>query len=226
MSKRQYQPVQKARYNLVGRRFGRLIVTELLGSNSNRHYWRCICDCGNESEVATSPLLNGNTQSCGCAFRENSLAASTTHGMSGTPLYSSWLRMLQRCEDKNCSDYQYYGARGITVCERWHSFELFYADVGERPEGMTLERINNNDGYGPDNFRWATRLEQMQNTRSTRQVEYEGRKWSISELARHCGIKPRTLNARINKLGYTVEQAVSKAVKPGAMLNGNNWRGR
>lgn len=133
--------------------------------------------------------------------------------------------MIQRCEDRNCGDYRYYGARGITVCERWHDFDLFLEDVGQRPEGGTIERVRNEDGYGPDNFKWATRYEQMQNTRQTRLISHNGQTKSVSAWAREYGIAPKTLSARLNVLGYSFEDATNKKVECGIMLNGKTWKG-
>jgi len=218
-----YTPVRKVREDLSGRVFGRLSVVRLLGSWMNRHYWLCLCRCGRSTEVATSTLKIGNTRSCGCLSREVTSSASTTHGMSKHPLYGTWMRMIQRCEDKGCTDYQYYGARGITVCVEWHNFPNFISDVGQRPVGGTIERCNNDKAYGPDNFRWATRHEQMQNTRGTRLITHNGTSRSISEWARHFNIKPRTLNARLNRLGYSFGDAITKEVRCGVMLNGKTW---
>lgn len=221
---REYKPIQKVRSNLIGHTFGRLTVESLLGSYNNSHYWKCLCTCGNKSEVKGSALKVGNTTSCGCKGVDRLRAVSTTHGQSNTPLYGVWRRMVQRCEDANCTDYQYYGARGITVCDAWHDFSTFAADVGDRPEGLTIERIRNDEGYGPNNFRWASRLEQMQNTRGVSPITYEGRTMSTSAWAREVGIAPRTLNARLGVLGYSVKDAITKPVKPGAMLNGKTWK--
>lgn len=220
---RTYTPVAKTRLNLVGRVFGRLSVVDLLGSNLNRHYWRCSCACGGIVDVCTSSLMNGNTKSCGCVAPEKTRARNKTHGLSEHPLYGVWQRMLQRCEDTNCGDYAYYGARGISVCAEWHDFQVFLRDVGERPAGLTLDRKDNNEGYGPDNFRWATRLEQMQNTRSTRKLTYRGETRSIPAWAREFGIQPSTLRARLDRLHYSVEDALTKDTKPGQMLNGKTW---
>lgn len=220
---RVYTPIIKTRENLVGEVFGRLSVVSLLGSYRNRHYWRCACACGGTTDVPTSSLKVGNTASCGCIAPEKTRIRSTTHGLSAHPLYGVWQRMLQRCEDANCGDYTYYGARGITVCAAWHDFPVFLNDVGERPTGATLERRDNSKGYGPDNFRWATRLEQMQNTRSTRALTYQGETKSLATWARAFGIQPSTLRARLDRLCYSVEDALTKTPKSGQMLNGKTW---
>lgn len=221
---REYVQVRKVRDDLTGQVFGRLTVIRLLGSYKNQHYWLCSCSCGGESEVPTRSLRSGNARSCGCVAREKAAKRRSTHGRSGTPIYGMWRRMIQRCEDVNCGDYKYYGARGITVCTAWHDFPTFLMDVGERPDGMTLDRIDNDSGYKPGNVRWVTRQEQMANTRRCRYVEYNGETKTVSDWARERGIKPRTLHARLHTLGYTVEEALSKDVYPGRMLNGKTWR--
>lgn len=149
-----------------GRRFNRLLVLEEAApyiSPSGKAYaqWRCLCDCGKRVVVLGSYLRSGHTQSCGCLQRER----STTHGMSKTSIYWIYVGMHQRCYDSNSPPYKNYGGRGIKVCEHWHSFENFYADMGDCPEGLTLERIDNDGNYESGNCKWATRQEQNLNAR-------------------------------------------------------------
>ena len=219
-----YKPVSKVRFNLVGQKFGRLTVEKLLGSYKNRHYWLCRCDCGGFNDVSTGALKSGNTGSCGCLISEGIIARSTTHGQSRTPLYGMWSRMIQRCEDTNCGDYKYYGARGITVAAEWHDFPTFLKDVGERPKGLTLDRVRNNEGYGPSNFKWATRQEQANNMRSNVKTYVDGKLLSIKEMAEKAGTSYGTMKARLTRLGYSAEEALNKPVKCGEMLNGKCWK--
>jgi hypothetical protein len=149
----------------VGERYGRLTVRAYAGQPRRERRWLCECDCGEMVEVGTGSLRSGNTRSCGCLRRDTNTARLTTHGASKTRTYASWKTMLQRCDDENHVAFSYYGGRGITVCERWRSFENFLADMGKRPEGKTLDRIDPDGNYEPSNCRWATYKEQRANHR-------------------------------------------------------------
>ena len=133
-------------------------------------------------------------------------------------MYGMWCRMIQRCEDANCGDYKYYGARGITVAAEWHDFPTFLKDVGEHPDGRTLDRIRNDEGYGPNNFRWATRSEQCNNMRSNVKTYVEGKLLSIKEMAEKAGTSYDTMKARLTRLNYSPEEALHKPVKCGQTL--------
>lgn len=120
------------------------------------------------------------------------------HGWAGTPIHNIWMGMRDRCSNPNRHEYHHYGGRGIKVCERWQTFENFLADMGERPSAKHgVDRIDTNGDYEPGNCRWATQAEQLRNTRRTRWLIYEGKQWCAAELARHLGIKPRTLFGRL-----------------------------
>lgn len=154
------------------RRFGRLVAKEFAYKRGAVHFWHCVCDCGNTVVVAKNCLPSGNTQSCGCLNRELCIKRKLTHGHSNrrgkgsaSKTYSSWQAMKKRCTNPKATDYAYYGGRGITVCYRWRKFENFIQDMGERPEGMTLDRKNPNGNYTPRNCKWSTYLEQRLNQR-------------------------------------------------------------
>ena len=213
-----YREPERPGKDITGRQFGRLKVSHRLGTFNKMHYWLCVCECGRSVEVPASQLLSGNNRACGCLGSEITTRRNTTHGQSKTPLYGLWHRMIQRCEDQNCGDYIYYGARGITVCESWHDFEKFKEDVGDRPKGFTIDRIDNSLGYGPNNFRWASRTEQANNMRSNVKTLVDGKLLSIKEMADKAGIAYGTMKARLCRLGYTPEQALGKPVKCGQTL--------
>ena len=152
--------------NLKHQTFDRLTVVQRIQNNiGERTKWLCYCNCGNTSIISTSDLTTGHTRSCGCLCKERTSQAKTTHGMSHSSEYYIWSSMKDRCLNKNNHAYPIYGGRGVTVCERWLKFENFYADMGDRPDGLTLDRRNNDAGYSPSNCRWATRIEQARNQR-------------------------------------------------------------
>jgi hypothetical protein len=194
--------------DLTGERFGRLLVHKADGYNKHHQlYWLCECDCGKHKHVLGYSLRNGVTQSCGCLHKETTAAINLKHGMTRTPIYGQWHSMMQRCYDKNSQAYDRYGARGITVCDRWHDFENFYADMGDKPEGMSLERGDNDDQYSPENVKWATTKEQANNRRSSKFIEHDGKRMTIAQWADHVGIEMRTLWSRL-KRGIPMAEAL------------------
>lgn len=149
--------------NRIGHRFGRLVVTKQEPNDKGRVVWRCACDCGNIHITAAINLSTGKTTSCGCFQRESQGDRARTHGKSKTITYRSWAHMHARCYRPTDPKFPRYGGRGITVCEQWHKYENFIADMGERPRGRTLDRKNNDGPYNPDNCQWATPTQQVRN---------------------------------------------------------------
>jgi hypothetical protein len=195
------------RIDVVGQRLGR--VTVLRDGNkkqSGRRTVDCRCECGTEFNCEPRDLLRGKTKSCGCYQRDavsRSSARRVTHGMTGTPEYNSWIKMKARCNNIEDAKYPDYGGRGIKVCLAWDDdFERFYRDLGSKPAAdFTLDRIDVNGNYEPENCRWASPKEQSRNKRSHRFVEYMGREMPLSEACELAGINYRTALYRLNTGG-------------------------
>jgi len=193
---------RKARSDLSGKTFGKLFVIEWAGNSR----WKCLCDCGNETFVLTANLNRNNTTSCGCIRNIKASARNTTHGLSNTHVYKTWLSMRRRCREVKNASYKDYGAKGIDVIDKWYSsVEEFLKDVGHPPTPEhTLDRIDNSKGYQPDNVRWATPTEQSRNRGICVQVDFQGQHFdSISHfvewLATQTGISKKTLTNGIEK---------------------------
>ena len=158
----------------TGDKYDRLtIVKEVENINmKNVRFFLCSCECGNQKVIALNSLRRGDTKSCGCYRKQIVTERSVTHGLWGQPLYNTWVNMKQRCYNPNFRDYKNWGGRGIKVCDRWiNSFSNFINDMGERPDGKSLDRINNDGDYEPSNCRWATSKEQIKNQRNTKSVK-------------------------------------------------------
>ena len=197
---------------MVGKVFGRLTVDALHSKDSvGRKSWVCSCECGGIKVATGDNLRRGLTQSCGCLQKQRASDASITHGMARTPTYIVWANMVARCTNSESQSWHNYGGRGITVCERWLTFSNFLEDMGERPEGMSLDRRDNSKGYEPGNCRWATREEQANNTRSNLVIEFEGQKKSASEWGRERGIPGYLVAQRIRR-GWSAYRAITQPV--------------
>ena len=192
------------REDLTGQKFGRLTALKYVGA----YRWECVCECGTIKAVQTGKLKKGETRSCGC-LKLDIVHAKPKHGMWGSREYNTWAQMIARCVNPKATNYDEYGGRGIKVCDRWlESFENFLADMGERPEGMTLDRIEVDGNYDPGNCRWATNAEQARNTRRNVYIEANGERMVIFDWAKRSGIHETTIMHRL-KNGWSPEDAVT-----------------
>lgn len=186
--------------DLTNQKFNRLTALFPCKFEHGFYYWRCVCECGNETDVIGSKLRSGKIKSCGCAR----VGVNKKHGLRSHPLYSKWVNMKQRCINTNCCSYSNYGAKGISVCDRWfNSFENFYNDVidGWR-KGLHLDRIDNNGNYTPENCRWVSGKENQNNKSTNVWVTHDGRTHTLAKWAEELGVKDNTLSAR-RRRGYT-----------------------
>lgn len=208
--------------NLSGQKFGRLTVTDSFRIVSGRFYWDCKCECGNSKLVAALHLKANRIRSCGCLAREMTSKRNTIHGHSKRGewhrLYGVWFRMIGRCKNPKDPKWKDYGGRGITVCERWKDINNFIADMdGYFSHGLEIERINNDGEYSPVNCRWATRREQMLNTRRSRKININGVVKNITEWCDQLGVKIETFYWRVNR-GMSDVEALLKPLQPGRKL--------
>lgn len=193
----------------INKRYGRLIITGFKGNEGKDKYQAfCKCDCGNETEVYLYSLKNGDTTSCGCYNLEVTKTRSTTHGQTKTTEWNIWSCMRDRCSNKNSPAYKYYGERGITVCTEWSKFENFYKDMGRRPEGLSLDRIDNNKGYSKDNCKWSTWTEQSRNRSFNVNLTYKGVTKCLSAWAEEYKLNYKCLHKRI-QVGWPIEKALT-----------------
>lgn len=207
--------------DIKGQKFGRLTTIEYKGLDKfGKALWLCKCDCGNEITTSSNLLRGGHTRSCGCLQKEavsRTGKSCTIHGATVNgkrdPLYVVWCSIRQRCENINNKDYHNYGERGITVCSEWQTFMPFreWALENGWQQGLTIDRIDNNSGYRPDNCRFVTIKENNRNKRNNYIVHYGGRDWVLGELAEYYKISPYVLYRRI-KLGWPLEKALFKKV--------------
>lgn len=220
--------------DLTGLKFGRLTVNRRVVVPTRKGvFWECLCDCGTTKVVSSTCLVNGNSKSCGCfrreMMREEGKVRNLRHGEGGngkeSAEYRTWAAMLSRCNNPRHRNYKNYGARGITVCDRWSVYENFLADMGRRPSDLhSIDRIDNDAGYTPENCRWATYEQQNNNQRprrndlrvSTReQFTHEGKTQTIAAWCRELGLKLVTYRAR-RKYGLSIEEALFTPLqKPG-----------
>lgn len=203
--------------DLVGRQFGRLTVISLNQNRScnKRKFWNCTCICGAEKVVDGENLKGRKTSSCGCLAREiHSIIHAKRRKFSPEEkaFRHIWRLMIRRCHNHRDKVYHLYGGRGIKVCERWHDYASFKADMFPRPSNMTLERIDNNDGYYPGNCRWASYAEQCNNRRSNNYQTINGITKTVSEWCNQYKISASVVYQRLRR-GWDIESALTKPVR-------------
>lgn len=202
--------------DLTNLRFGKVTVVGFSNMDkNNKARFLCRCDCGKEFVVIGASLLSGNTRSCGCLKKEQWLKQRTKHGLSKTTLYPIWGEIIQRTKNKKNRDYKNYGGRGIKVCKEWEeNFKSFYewSIKNGYKKGLSIDRINVNGDYCPENCRWATPKEQGRNTRKNQKISFGGETHCISEWAEILNIKDNILRFRI-KRGWTISRALTQPVR-------------
>lgn len=204
--------VIEPRIDLSGQKFGRLTVLRFIEKKENRYFWLCKCDCGNEVIIRNDSLKSKNTQSCGCYSIERTVKRSIKHGMSGTPIYNTWKSMIDRCTKINYPGYKNYGAKGISICNKWLTFEGFYDDMGDRPPRKTLDRKENSRNYCKENCRWADPITQANNTSRNLFITYNNKTQTIAQWAKELNFNYYILKARLGKLHWSIEKSLTTEV--------------
>lgn len=200
--------------DLVGIRFGKLVVISRHPENTkaNKARWVCKCDCGNHCVAIGGSLTSKKHVSCGCHRKYIAIQRVQTHGMSGTFEHRVWKNILARCYRPTSTHYASYGGRGISVCDEWrNSFLAFLADVGHAPsKNHQIDRIDNNGDYNKQNCKWSTRTEQCNNRRNNIIVTYNQQQMTLSQLCRKLNLPYETVRRRIRDYGWSIEKATSK----------------
>jgi len=202
--------------DLTGQKFGKLKPTKYLGESK----WLCLCDCGKEKIINSKSFKNGHTKSCGCLYKDNKNGLK--HGYytnkKTSKIHKIWKHMIERCTNPNVKQYKDYGGRKIRVCYRWSNknpkgFENFYKDVGDPPKGKSLDRANNNKGYYPNNWRWATPKEQANNRRNSILITFNNKTQSLQKWAIKYNINPNRLWRRLYQLNWPIEKTLITPIK-------------
>ena len=194
--------------DLTGQKFGRLTVISFSHMDISISKWLCKCECGTERILIGSSLKNGTTKSCGCLRKERITSSLTIHDKSRTSIHNLWVAMRQKCDNKNNKYYVDNGGRGIKVCDRWHIFENFYEDMGDKPTDIhMLSRLDNNGDFSSDNCKWISLEEHVKNRKNRRELNFDSKIHSIAEWSIISGTRPTTIQARL-KRGWSHEEAV------------------
>lgn len=202
------------RIDITGKKFGMLTVLHPHGRDKwSKLYWNCKCDCGNEHIVCGEHLKSGRTRSCGCFKKESVSLRSIKHNLSHSSIYCIWHGMMQRCNNHKINSYKNYGGRGIKVCDKWLTFEGFYEDMGDRPDGMSIDRIDNNGNYCKENCKWSTPKEQANNRSNNRMLTLNGKTKNLTEWSKELGIHLTTIITRLDARHWSVEKALTTKVK-------------
>ena len=214
---------QQLRVNLTGKHFGRLTVIRDTGQSRHESaLWLCICDHGNADIPPTKVIVRshnlraGKTKSCGCWQKESRVKVGVTHGLCHHPIYFLWQGIKDRCLNSNDDGYHNYGGRGITVCKAWLDFVTFYewASTHGYQKDLTIERIDVNGNYEPDNCRFATRKEQSMNKRNSWLIPWRGERKHVEEWAEITGINKITIRQRIRRYGWSIDKALTTPPLP------------
>lgn len=199
--------------DLAGSTFDRWSVVgrSLLRGPRGEIMWLCRCACGVERDVLSANLTQGLSRSCGCLNKigERSKTHGHTTGKKISPTYHSWAGMKARCSNPNNTHYKHYGLQGVSVCDRWNSFDNFFHDMGEKPKGTSIDRIDPSGNYEPNNCRWATPAEQANNKKNSRMITAFGQTMTLQQWANHAGVTHGALIFRIDKAGWPLEKALS-----------------
>ena len=201
----------------LGRTFGLLTVEQEVEPTSGKRRYACVCACGSRKVVYAYNLKSGHTSSCGCLCRQRTSKANSRHRMSKTKIYGVWQQMKQRCDKDYAPNRRWYKGQGISYDESWSDFDVFYRDMGDPPEGCSLDRIDPRGNYSKSNCRWATRREQAQNTRRNKMITHNGMTLCQSEWERVLGFSAGVIQKRMWR-GWSVEKALTTKQREGSSL--------
>lgn len=208
--------VSHFKLNIMKEKYGLLTPIEYSHSKNKKsnQFWLFKCDCGNEKISRLYDVKNGKINSCGCLHKRQLAErnkSNSKHGYFGTPTYDCWANIIDRCCNPNSSNYNAYGDKGITMCQKWRqSFEEFLKDMGERPEGFSIDRIDVYGNYEPNNCRWANAKTQANNRTNNRKINFNNQNLNLSEWSDITGIKPTTISKRIDKYGWSIDEALTR----------------